>query len=618
MSIVQCTSSRTAVQTALALPGSLFFCCAVFASPKYQEVLVTATLTPVSYLESLAADSVFDEHEISALQAKDLPDVLRQVIGLDFVDNGGRGSLSALRVRGTESDHVLYLVDGVRIADASSGSTALQSIPLAHIERIEIVRGPRSALYGADALGGVIQVFTKQGQSGVATPGLRASYGSHDSRKGEANIRGGKNNFFYRAAAGYEESNGIDRTVGGVGADLDRDGYREKNYALNGGYRFGDAAKPATLSAGWIGSNARSEFDSGSGSAQDFSNVRVGVGNLRYQHSLGDALALDLLLGHSVDDQRSRGANDSNFKTRRNSAKLQLNSALAEGQEIAGGVDYYIDKVDSSANFVEDRRENYALFLQYLADYGAMNVQLAARHDDNHAFGEETTSNVALGVKLGDKLVASLSYGTSFKAPTFNELYFPFTDFGFGFTFEGNPDLEPESAETVELLLKHDGSALSGYASVHYTEIDDLITTTATSTANIDKARIHGADMGVQFGLHAVDVRFGVSYIHAEDTNTGERLLRRPRVSALLDVSGAIADVEWGLGWNADGNRVDTGGELAGYNLLDARLVWHASNEIRLGTIVRNVFGNNYTLVKGFQEFRTEGQTASVFIEYAP
>lgn len=614
------TNKFASSTVALVVAGIATFTPASSLAEQYQEVLVTATLTPTVYLESLSADTVLDAQDIAALQPRDLPDILRQIPALDFVDNGGRGSLSSIRVRGTESDHVLYLVDGVRIADASSGATALQSIPVAHIERIEIVRGPRSGLYGADAIGGVVQVFTKSGRDveGVVAPVLRAEYGSHDARKTQASLLGKSGGFFYRAGLGYEESNGIDRTVGGSGADLDRDGYRETNYAAAAGYAFGEQSRSQRVEMRWTGADGRSEFDSASGSADDYTDFRIGTGSLAYQQPLGDAAKLALTLGHSIDDQRSRGANDFNFETTRDSARLQLDYRIADDSKILLGLDHYRDKVDSSANFVRDARENNAFFIEYLGDFARVNTQLALRLDDNQAYGEEVTGNAALGLKLGAETMLSLSYGSAFKAPTFNDLYFPFTDFGFGFTFQGNPDVAPESSQSVELLLKASSARISGYAAVHHTEIDDLIATTATTVENIDEATITGADAGLRFVIASINVHTGVSYIEAEDANSNQRLLRRPRVSGMLSLDKKIGALDVGIDWNAEGDRLDTGGRLAGYNLLDARATWQVSDALRIGAIVRNVAGNDYTLVKGFQEFRTEGQTASVFVEYAP
>ncbi|MBT8148591.1 MAG: TonB-dependent receptor, partial [Gammaproteobacteria bacterium] len=498
-----------------------------------EEVTVTAARTPLDPMSTMAATTVINSNDIETGQARDLPDALRRLSGIEFDDNGGRGALSSIKVRGTEADHVLFLVDGIRVSDASSGATSIQSIPLAHIERIEIVRGPRSSLYGADALGGVIQVFTKSGQqaSSAAEPSARLEYGSHNRRDSEAGVLGRAGNFFYRVGGGYEETNGINRTVGSAGADLDRDSYRETSYAASAGYNFAEYAGRSTqLRLGYTGAQGKSEFDSGADDDHiDFNN---GVGYLRLQGAAHQTLGYALTLGYSEDDQRTRGAFPANFKTTRDSANLQFDYRVASASQLLFGLDYYLDKVASSANFIDDERGNDAFYVQYLGDYGLVDLQLGFRHDNNQAFGEKTTGNIALGVNPSEHLMVSVSHGSAFKAPTFNDMFFPFTDFGFGFTFEGNPDLQPESSTTTELLVKAAFDAISGYVSLYSTEVEDLIASTGATVENIAEADISGADLGVEFVVGGVLTQLGLAYVDAENAKSGERLPRRARTTA--------------------------------------------------------------------------------------
>ncbi|NNC54615.1 MAG: TonB-dependent receptor, partial [Pseudomonadales bacterium] len=419
--------------------------------------------------------------------------------------------------------------------------------------------------------------------------------------------------FFYRAGLGYEESNGIDRTVGSTGVDADRDAYREKNYSIAAGYRFDNTAQAPVIRAGWTGAHARTDFDNGVGS-DDYTDIRLGTGHIAYAQPLGDRAGIDIIYGHTLDDQRFRGAFPSRFRTRRDSARVVFNAQVAPDSKLIAGLDYYRDKVRGSSSFLRDARENRAFFVEYLGDYDFGSAQLAVRLDDNQAFGDEVTTNAAIGLNVGRSSVLSFSFGTAFKAPTFNDLYFE------DLFFSGNPDLQPESSRSYELLFKTAQHRISGYAAIFYTEVDDLIELTSSfaTVENLDRAHISGADTGIEFMLGRVNARLGFAYVDAEDARTKQRLPRRPRATGMLDLSTTVGKLDFGLGWNADGDRVDAGGKFAGYNVVDARATWHATSSLRVGAIVRNATGSDYTLVKGFQEFRTEGQTASVFIEFAP
>lgn len=577
-----------------------------------QEIITTATRTAIPVTKTLASVSVLTAHEIEKSQAVDLPSLLVRLPGIDVDHNGGRGANASFRIRGSESDHVLILVDGVRTASASNGATAIQHIPLHQIERIEVVRGPRSSLYGAEAIGGVIQMFTKKGKSadGVFKPNLRVEYGSHNTKATDLSVQGRNGDTYYSATASHEETDGINRTVGSTGADVDTDGYRETAASLAVGHTFGNDLNVET---NYLRSSGNTEFDSGANDSTDFTNEAAGF---HVVAPLANALTARLELGYSRDDSVTEGSNPSVFETTRNSALLQFDYELNESQTLTLGYDYYNDQVDSTAGFIEDERNNKALFAQYLGYLGDFSVQASLREDDNEAFGREITGNAALGYRISSGLALNISYGEAFKAPTFNDLYFPFTDYGFGFTFEGNPDLKPEFSETWEVALRKIDDVRWSF-SVYQTDIENLISLAGTTVENINAAEILGADAGLGFEVSGWQIDLSLSYVDAVDAETESRLQNRARVKANLDISRSFGSFDLAVSVLGQGDRLDSNGELPGYGIVNLRGSYQFTDELSAGFNVGNLFDKEYTLISGFRTFRTEGQTVAVFINYA-
>ena len=593
-----------------------------------EEILVTGARTTQLLSESLSSATVITAGDIEAAQASSMIDVLNQVVGADVDQSGSRGSLANLRLRGSESDQVLVLVDGVRIAGASSGLAAIQHIPVEHIDRIEIVRGPRSSLYGADAIAGVIQVFTKNGRgedqklAGNVQLGVR----SHDTYEGQAGIRGRSGGTYYSANLSIEDSEGFDSTVttpsafvsrppGVTDPDSDEDGYQETSVSANIGHSFGNELN---VDLAYLRSEGESEFDAGSQDETDFLNDSA---SLRISAPISENLTAALALGYARDERQNVGTNPSEFNTERDSISLQFDYQLAEGHVINFGYDFYDDKVESTANFIQGSRDNQAVFAQYLADLGVVSIQANLRNDDNETYGSETTGSAALGFAVFKDVNLSVSYGTAFKAPTFNDLYFPFTDFGFGFTFEGNPNLDPESSESLEVML--DGQAaesLSWSIAYYQTDIEDLIQGSAdfSTVENIAEAEIQGVEGTLDWTINGITTGLFVSYVDAEDANSGERLGRRSRIKAELDVAASLGELDVAATWSYHGNRLDGTTELGGYGLLNLRAAYNLSDDITLGARVSNVFDRDYTLLSRFgTTFRNDGRNYSAYVRYS-
>jgi vitamin B12 transporter len=586
-----------------------------------EEILVTATRTEQPVFKSLASVSVLTEEDIRKAQAPSILELLGSLPGIDTRHNGGRGSQSSIYVRGTEADHVLILVDGIRTAGATNGTTALQSIPVENIERIEVVRGPRSSLYGAEAIGGVIQVFTKKGTESAQTA-VSTEYGSHDLTKSTISSRGKLGNTLYSVSGIYEQTSGIDRTIKDGTANDDRDGYREKAWAASLVHSF-DSGVEAGIAINRNDSEV--DFDGG---GKDYTETVIESRSGYIAIPFTEDLQLRLNAARFRDTRETFGTVPDVFETIRDSYGAQLDYSLTEDHLVSVGYDYYNDEVDAQLEFTVKERYNKAAFIQYQGRFDRVSATASVRKDNNEAFGNEYTRSFSVGYDLSEDTLISLSYGTAFKAPTFNDLYYPSAYYvdgwsaGVDFEYVGNPDLVPEESESLELMLRSRTGNINWSASVYKTKIENLIdfntvfTPTLVSYApdNISKAEILGGELEASFSALGFSVISSLSYADPRNEDTDDMLPGRARGKAAIDISRDFGEFEVILAWQAQSHRFRTDGRRSGgYNTVDLRANYQVTPKLVVSAKVENLFDKHYRLDP---KFETEGQTASVSARY--
>lgn len=566
------------------------------------KVVVTATRTPTTVDATLAAVEVIDRSQIDASSARSLPELLRGRAGITLVNQGGLGKLSTLFLRGTESDHTLFLIDGVRVGSPTSGLTSLQDLPLSQIERIEIVRGPRSSLYGADALGGVIQIFTRRGEGqGVRGRG-RIAVGSHDLREASAgmDLRGARGGV--GVDVGHQATDGINACRGTYnpatwagagcfivpGTHLDRDGYRNSNASLRADFAPNEAWQ---FDARAFRAEGHNEYDGDYADNSDIVQQTVG-GSVRWTPAA--QVQLKLHVGRNSDDSANFiGQTFSNrFSTRRDSASLQGDFTVAQGQIVTAGFDWLRDEanvVDPWSPFAV-KRGNRAVFAQYQGDFGAQDLQLSLRRDDNDQFGGKTTGGLAWGLDFAQHWRVTASHGTAFKAPSFNELYYP------GYS---NPLLRPEASRSTELSLTRRGNDWHVQANAYQTRVSDLIAWSASlgKPGNVENARIRGLELTADAMLGQWQLRGQLGWMEARNLDNGKALARRPQRSARLDLDRDVGNWGFGLSGIAEADRWDDVANtlrVGGYGTVDARVTWRFAQDWTLQANVVNLFDRRY------------------------
>ena len=572
--------------------------------PIADPVLVTATRLPQAQSDLLAAVSVIDRAAIDASASVDVLDLLRRVPGLDAVRGGGLGQQTSLFIRGGNSNHALVLIDGVRVSALGTGIYPWEQLPLSAIERIEIVRGPRAALWGADALSGVIQIFTRRDAASRAALRL----GNHDTRGVEAgagtrSARGG-----FSLSAGWLNTRGTDATTpSNWNHDPDRDGALYRTLAAHGDLALGSQRLEASLLHG----DNDIEFDQGR------SNTRQDVFGL----SLGGELGADW--SHRLNLSGGRDRLDTpdaftRYVSRRRQADWQHSLATGAHGAITLGLSWLNERgrqMDTAAgtDVYGQSRHTRAAFAAWQGRADAHAFELSGRYDDNSLYGSQSSFAGAWGWELTDALRLSANWGQGFRAPTMNELYSP----GWGGWYAGNPALAPERSESTELALRRVSGAASELSlRIFRNALDQLIDFSGAQAQaiNVARARADGVELEWRWQPVGWNIETSATWQDPRNRDTGEALLRRParKASALLERvfdGGARLGVEG----HAASDRPDFGARLAGYGVLSARASLPLSAGLWLDARIDNLLDRNYVLVEGY---RTPGTTALLSLRW--
>ncbi|WP_305910048.1 TonB-dependent receptor [Methylomarinum sp. Ch1-1] len=576
--------------------------------PNY-VVTATRTDTPVNQLS--AATVTYTRADIEQYQVNSLPELLQRATGIDMVQNGGMGKNTSIFMRGTNSDHVLVLIDGIKVGSVTTGTTPFQYLPIDQIERVEIIRGPHSSLYGSEAIGGVIQIFTRQGkQQEKPNITLDAGGGNYATLETSGSISGKWRNAWYSLSASHINTQGFDArkpTTGFFAIDHpDDDGYYNTGLNAKLGYRFDNNAE---VEAFYMRSEGRTDFD-GTPDKTEFVNQLVGLSGAL---DITDIWHATFRLGQSRDDNDNfapDGSFYSHFDSTRWNASWLNELQLAEDHQLIIGADYRFDEVDSSTHFTETERYDAGVFAELhsrLFDRHYLNASV--RWDENEAFGDYVTGSFGWRFNWNHGLSAFASFGNAFKAPTFNELFWPDTGFG-----GGNPNLQPEESTTFEVGLAGNHDWLTWEVRAYHTNIDNLIA--SWPPQNIDKAQIDGieTDIGAEiFGWHN---KVGFQLLSPKDRITNKRLPRRAEKILNYDLSRSFDALDVGATILARGDSFDdtrNNTKIHGFVTVALRAAYHFNQNWRVSAKLNNLLDKQYQLT---DTYNTADRNFFVSIHY--
>lgn len=587
-----------------------FACIGASSQPFAQhvdEIVVTAK-NKQSIDNVLQTVHVFNLADIESAQAKSIPALIDQVAGISFRDSGGRGSATSVFLRGASNAQIIVLIDGVRVGSATLGSAALNSYPIEAIERIEIIKGPFSGIYGADAAAGVIQLFTKKGGEGVGN--VRATVGSDSLRELGVSFNAGDDRNSVHVSAHSEATDGIDRTSIQTGGNEDQDGFEETAIALGGKLSFGEFT---TLNLNVLATDNEVEFDNTFGSDPGLQTDNETLSTaLRLNTKLAGNLDWNITLGTNEEVSVTNGAFPSDLTTNRNTVGTELMFDFAGDTVLTAGIDYYEEDIESpTTSFPVTERDNTGAFAQLTTRSGALGVAASLRHDDNSAYGNNTNGSVALSYDFNDFFGATVSYGSAFAAPSFNFLYFP--NFG-------NPELLPEESESFEIKLEGSSAALDWTVAAYKTDFENLFSFNPSTflAANIGDAEIEGVEASLSTEVNGWNLGLNADILSAENKQTGIELDGRAERTLAIWANKDFGKLDLGFNLKAESDRFDRSGtELPSYALLDISATYDLNESVTVFANIDNVFDKDYTvnLINATERFNTQGRQAKLSVK---
>lgn len=576
------------------------------------EVVVTATRMPQSLDKTIADTSVITKQEIRHSGAPDVATLLRSVTGIEVAQSGSLGAQSSTFMRGTNSNQVLVLIDGVRVNSATSGATALEHIMLDSIERIEIVRGNVSSLYGSEAIGGVIQLFTKKG-SGKPAFTASAGVGSYGTQRMAAGFSGEVKNTSFSLNAGRVKTDGISAINPQLvpNANPNNNGY--DNNTFNAKIKHTINADHA-VSATWFSTRSDTSFDNAFGVMTDLNNSQQQISkvSLTSDDQISQLWHSQVRLAQGVDDSQTEtnGALAYRYKTQSNQLAWQNTLQIADGQRLNFAVENLGQTIASDTNFTQTTRNVNSLLAGYSGEYGAQQVQFNLRQDTYSDFGTANTGLLGYGLALNDGWRATASVSNAFKAPTFNDMYYPLA-----WGYQGNANLKPEHSQNQEVGL-HYASARHHLDWLYFdNKITDLIAINAdfSTMVNINQAQITGQELNYAGDFTNTHIKANVTLQNPRDSITGLVLPKRAKELANISASRDFGDWNIGAGLRYSDERQDGTHTLPSYHLVNLTSAYVIDKHLAISARIDNVFNRDYSEV---YSYNTLGRSAFIGLTY--
>ncbi|MDM0044240.1 TonB-dependent receptor [Variovorax dokdonensis] len=591
-------------------------------APALQETVVTATRTPQRLADTLADVSVIDREAIERSGAQSVADVLARVQGIQISRNGGPGATTSVYVRGAETRFAAVYIDGVRVDSQSTGGAPWQAIALSQIDRIEVVRGPAAAVYGSDAIGGVIQLFTKKGEAGVA-PYVGVGVGSHSLWRAETGVSGASGLFDYSLGVSSERSKGFNATTDAATFDTDRDGYE----TTSGNVRLGLQINPRQRIEGTLLANTMdSDYDNfgwdPANPVDDRNHQKLRTAGLNWSSQWTDHYRTKL----SVTDSYSLYRSTPDFyqtETRLRGYLLQ-NELQFGPHRLTADLERREDELDNAPGIgpyaapgLSGKRAQNGVALGYGFAQGPHTLQLNIREDDDSEFGNFTTGSAAYGFAITPAWRIRASAGTAFRAPT---LYQRFSEYGVA-------TLQPEESTNYEAGLTWRQDASSFGITAFHNRVTNLIGFDYSSSAcqsffgcygNTARAQYEGVTLTATHRIGDVSLRGSFDWQNPRDLDTGNVLVQRARQYGTLGVDWRLG--QWLLGAEviASGSRYANAAntiELGGYGLLNLSVSRKLGRDLDLLLRLDNATDKDYQLVRNYA---TDGRTFYVGLKWSP
>ena len=613
------------------MPASL-----AFASEPVQPAAPIVTLPTTVVTASRIAQpidqvigdiSVIERAELERYSGESVLNALQLQAGIQILSNGGAGKPSSVFIRGANASHTLVLIDGVRYGSITLGTPALEHLPVDQIERIEILRGSAASLYGSDAIGGVIQIFTRQGNK---TPSVALTVGAGTENTQQARVTASREFGETRASItiAHSKTDGISAISNPTNSNFfaDDDGYQNNSISLNLTQNLNAQHQ---VGARLLWADGENQFDGAAfdanfnAVAQDYdyrNDTQNGALSIWSRHQFTDNLSTQLQIGRSEDNSDSfaprsalnRANKISTFDITQDQIALHNELKLGAGS-LTFGVERLEQKLNSSTNYPVQERSVNSVLAGYIGQYQRVNVQANLRNDDNSQYGNETTYGIGLSTALTDQISVGAQHSTAFLAPSFNDLYFP---------FYGDASLAPEQSDSKEVFVALQLDGLSSRLTAYRNDVEDLIQYNPATfgPSNIGQARLQGVTLNNDWQLDNLQAGLSYDYLDAEDQSSaatrGKQLRYRAKHSGIAyfgmqqdQLSGRVELQAVGTRYSNPTNTQ----KVAGYSLVNLFGAIQVTPELKVGLRVNNLFDEQYESVLDYSTLGVNGLLSLTF-----
>jgi vitamin B12 transporter len=567
-------------------------------SATLSPIVVTAGRAAQPLADAIPQTSLFDQQDIADTTATDLPGLLQLAPGAQIVTTGGAGSTASLMLRGASSTQSLLLIDGVRVHSVSLGQAQLAQIPLDQIDHVEVVNGNVSALYGSGAIGGVVQVFTKDGGDHPPRFNFSVGYGSYHTQTQQAGVNGaldaeGRTTFSVSLARSKDDGFSSINPAEAPGANPNANGYLNESVSASLDHKFNDRWDAGVS---YFQSNGNDSYDNAYGVPTDLNNLygKVIQVSAFANGKLTDWWTTHLVVAEGNDRSVSNtnGVYNGRFDTDNRQYTWQNDFAIAAQQKLQLGYEHLDQSLDSDT-FAAPARHVDSAFLGYTGRLGRQQFQANVRRDQYSDFGGANSYYLGYGFDLTGRWKVTASYADAFRAPSFDDLYYPVS---------GNPALKPERSHSVEAALQYASNGLGVMRLTAFqTRYTDLIAYPQVSPGiylaeNVDRAKVQGLEGSWSGHVGKTDVRASVTVQNPVDEDTDTDLVRRARRFASFTANRSIAGWRVGGEWIVSGARNDSGNELGGYGIVNLSARYNITKAWYVAAKIQNLFNKDYEL----------------------
>ena len=582
----------------------------VSATPAADTVVITANRSAQPLSRVLSDISILERDAIERSGASCVADLLGRLPGIEFARNGGPGGTTSVFIRGAESRHTAVYIDGLRVDAQATGGAPWELLPIDQIERIEVLRGPAAAMYGSDAVAGVVQLFTKRG-GGQTQASAALSVGSQDTRQGRAAVSGALGAVDYALSASHGRSNGFNARLVPT-ANPDADGWRRSGVQA----RLGTELAPGhRLEVALLASNLWSQYDQGS-TVDDVSRQNLRTLGLSWQGRWSAEADTRVQLGESRNTYESQPSFYRTETTLRNFlVQHELHFGVQHlGLTVERREDQLLNPANDFAATLQGSRSQDALALSWRAEFGVHALQAHVRHDKDSEFGSQPTGSLAWGWQFLPAWRVTAAAATSFRAPT---LYQRFSEYG-------NPSLVPETGRNLEVGLRWAQAASELSATVFRNRVRNLIGFGAAGPCsfiygcyeNVGRVVYEGVTLAGRTVLSGIALHGSLDWHDPRNADTDKLLARRARALGSFGADGQWAG--WGLGLELQGaggryeNAANTQ-RMGGYGVLNLRADRALAPGLVLELRLDNVADKDYQLAR---TYATAGRTATLGLRW--